>query len=158
MTEFTGDNTDEGTQEVEGDQQGAESTQTDPNEEIAKWKKHSRTWEERSKANLEKVRTLEAKTTAGDIEQINAALAAAQQDASEARREAAMYRVAITHSLTAEDLELLTYVPLDELDVAAGKLAARVARRTPDLGQGVGQSTSPVNDMNSMMRRAAGLE
>lgn len=145
--------TDEGSQTQDTSTEGT----VDYAQEVEKWKKHSRTWEERSKANVEKAKAYDNIVSSGEQDKANAALAAAQKDANDAKREAAMYRAAITNDLTAEDLQLLSYVPLEQLDEAAKNLAARLVRKGPNLGQGVGQAGAVKNDMNSMMRRAAGL-
>ncbi len=152
MTENVNGEATEGAQDPESE--GSETV--DLVAEVEKWKGFSRKWEERSKANLQELNKLKGEKEAASSEELVSAVANARKDAEDAQREAAMLRIAIAHKLTADDLELLTYVPLDELAGAAEKLAARM-RRTPDLGQGVGQAAAPQTDMNSLMRKAAGL-
>lgn len=130
----------------------------DAAQEVEKWKGFSRKWEDRSKQNQAEIKALKEQLASNDTDKANAALVQFQQAAEEAQREAAMLRAAIKNKLTAEDLELLSFVPVEQLEATAAKLAARTQRTQPDLGQGVGQSNTSKSDMNSMMRRAAGLE
>lgn len=134
------------------------SAEASPLAEVEKWKKHSRTWEDRSKQNLAELKAAQEKLASIDTDKAHAEISQARKEAEDARRENAMLRAAFTYKLSADDLELLSYVPLEGLDDAAKKLAARTQRTFPELGQGVGQAANTKVDMNSMMRQAAGLE
>lgn len=128
-------------QDTTGEQQG-EDTGTDLAAELEKVKAHSRTWEQRSKANADKARQWdeyqESRQKQADQQQ---ALATERDDA---RRESALLRLAVKNNLDEDAVneitELLEGVPADQYAARAERLASRLApkqqARTPDRSLG----------------------
>lgn len=113
--------------------------------EAEKWKALSRKHEDASRANADKARQFEEWQQSQKSEQQKADEAAQklQDERDEALRDAALARAALTHGLTADDLELIGGGTPEEIDAKAQKLAERLkagqqaSPHTPDprLGQ-----------------------
>lgn len=103
--------------------------ETDPAEELAKWKALARKNEEQAKKNSEAARKLQELEDAQKSEQqkLAEALDAAKAEGSSARSEAARLRAAIKHGLTEDDLDLLGDGTPDEIEARAERLAARIS-------------------------------
>ena len=127
------------------DKANADQADKDWKAEAEKWRALSRKHEDASRANADKARQFEEWQQSQKSEQQKADEAAQklQSDLDDARREAALARAALSHGLTADDLELIGGGTPEEIDAKAQKLAERLkagqqaSPHTPDprLGQ-----------------------
>lgn len=101
--------------------------------EVAKWRELARKHEKRSKENYEKVKAFDELQEQQMSEAEKAAKRAekAESEAAELRTKLALNDALVKHGLTAEDGELLKYVPVEEIDAAAARMASRVRPADP---------------------------
>lgn len=84
------------------------------------------------------------------------ALAATAKERDDARAEAARFRAAATHGLTADDLALLDGIPADQIEERAAKLAARLTpAKLPTAPSAAGQGNvgKPVGNGSPQLAR-----
>jgi len=92
-----------------------------------------------------------------EAEKANAEREQERKDAAEARAELARTRAALKYKLTEEDLELLQFVPAEQVEETAEKISKRLNREvTPDFDGGHRTPPPATPSMNSMIRQAAG--
>jgi hypothetical protein len=115
-----------------GDATGTAGTDKDPVGEVEKWKALARKHEEQAKKNTEAARRLAELEDAQKTEQQKLAEQLEQERAGRtaASVEAARYRAAMTHGLSADDLDLLGDDP-EQIEARAERLAARFAAAQP---------------------------
>lgn len=91
-----------------------------------------------AKANAEAAKRLaeleDAQKT--ESERLAARAQAAEERAAKAEADAARQLAALKHKLDADDLDLLKYIPADEVEEYAARLAARKPRPVGDIDQG----------------------
>lgn len=80
-----------------------------------------------------------------------------RKDAEAARAELARTRAALKYKLSEEDLELLQFVPADQVEATAEKISKRLNREvTPDFDGGHRTPPPAAPSMNNIIRQAAG--
>lgn len=80
-----------------------------------------------------------------------------RQEAAEAKAELARTRAALKYKLTEEDLELLQFVPADQVEETAEKISKRLNREVPPDFDGGRRTPPPANpSMNNIIRQATG--
>lgn len=101
--------------------------------EITKWRELARKHEKRSKENYEKVKAFDELQEQQMTEAEKAAKRAekAESEVAELRTKLALNDALVKHGLTADDGELLKYVPVEEIDAAAARMASRVRPADP---------------------------
>lgn len=93
-----------------------------------------------------------------ELQREQAARQAAEQTASETAARLARAEAAIKYkNLTAEDLELLGNGTPDEIDARAKRLSERLTPPAPDFDGGARSTAGGGKDMNTIIRKAAGL-
>jgi hypothetical protein len=123
--------------------------------ELEKWKGLSRKHEDRAKANADAAAELakirEANMTE-DQKRAEREASLVEQNAGLAA-ELARTRAAVTHGLTAEDLEALEGIPADKVEAVAARLAARtpVIPKAPS-ADGQGKVGNPVTGPTQLTR------
>jgi hypothetical protein len=85
------------------------------------------------------------------------ALKATETRASAAEAELARARAALKYKLADEDLDLLGTGSPEEIDARAKRLSERLAPKAPDFDGGSRKSAGAPQNMNDVIRRAAGL-
>lgn len=127
MSENTATTTE--TTQVEQPEQVEEAAKKDTD-----WKAEARKWEQRAKANysaVEKLQALEDEKKS-ELEKAQDKAAQALQEAENAKREAARFRIAATHKISDEYFDLLTGSTEDELTAQAEKISQLIAStKTP---------------------------
>ena len=133
--------------------------------EAEKYRKFSREWESRAKANssaAEKLAALEeAQKT--ETEKVAERADAAEKRAAATERELIRYRVAVAKKLPAELTDRLRGETLEELEADADTLLALVKASTPslkpDLSQGShgAASPDPATQFAELIRKARGV-
>lgn len=92
-----------------------------------------------------------------EAEKANAEREQERKDAAEARAELARTRAALKYKLTEEDLELLQFVPAEQVEETAEKISKRLHREvTPDFDGGHRTPPPAAPSMNNIIRQAAG--
>jgi hypothetical protein len=81
----------------------------------------------------------------------------AEQTAAQNANELARVKAALKYKLADEDLDLLGTGTPDEIDARAKRLSERLAPPPPDFDGGARQTAPGGKDMNSIIRKAAGL-
>lgn len=85
------------------------------------------------------------------------ALKATETRASAAEAELARAKAALKYKLADEDLDLLGSGTPEEIDARAKRLSERLAPKAPDFDGGSRKSAGSPQNMNDVIRRAAGL-
>lgn len=127
------------------------------------WVAEARKWERTAKENADAAKRLKEleDRDKSEAQKLADALEAEKAKGSTASAEAARLRAAIKHGLSEEDLDLLGSGTPEEIERRAEGLAQRLAAAgkamptaSPDLGKG--GNASATNDMNKLIRQAAG--
>lgn len=123
--------TDQGATPDDQGQQQQDQKQTDPADELAKWKKQARDNEKRAKENAAAAAEL-AKIKEGqksDNEKAAEAAAQARREADEAKAEAVRWRVAAVHHVSEENFDLLGTGTEEEITERAKRVGALEAAK-----------------------------
>lgn len=121
----------------------ATPSDADMKAELEKWKALARKNESRAKANAEAAQRLSEieESQKSETQKLAEAKEAAEKEAAEAKAMLARTKAAVDHGLSAEDMELLQFVPADKVDEYAQKLAAR---RTQSIPSPMGNVGDPI--------------
>jgi hypothetical protein len=92
-----------------------------------------------------------------EIEKANERAQAAETAAQAHAAELAKAKAALKYKLSDEDLDLLGSGTAEEIDARAKRLSERLAPKPPEYDGGARTTASGGKDMNSVIRKAAGL-
>lgn len=92
-----------------------------------------------------------------ELQREQAARQAAEQTAQSASTELARAKAALKYKLADEDLDLLGTGTPEEIDARAKRLSERLAPPPPNFDGGARSTAPGGKDMNSLIRKAAGL-
>lgn len=92
-----------------------------------------------------------------ELQREQAARQTAEQNAQQAANELARAKAALKYKLTDEDLDLLGNGTPEEIDDRARRLSERLAPPPPNFDGGARSTAPGGKDMNSLIRKAAGL-
>lgn len=92
-----------------------------------------------------------------ELQREQAARQAAEQTAQAASSELARARAALKYKLADEDLDLLGTGTPEEIDARAKRLSERLAPPPPEFDGGARRTAGGGKDMNTIIRKAAGL-
>ena len=92
-----------------------------------------------------------------ELQREQAARQTAEQNAQQNANELARARAALKYKLADEDLDLLGTGTPEEIDARAKRLSERLAPPPPNYDGGARSTATGGKDMNSMIRKAAGL-
>lgn len=92
-----------------------------------------------------------------ELQRAESARQAAEQTAAQNANELAKVKAALKYKLADEDLDLLGTGTPDEIDARAKRLSERLAPPPPNYDGGARSTAPGGKDMNSVIRKAAGL-
>jgi hypothetical protein len=92
-----------------------------------------------------------------ELQREQAARQTAEQNAQQAANELARAKAALKYKLADEDLDLLGTGTPEEIDARAKRLSERLAPPPPNFDGGARSTAPGGKDMNSIIRKAAGL-
>lgn len=144
------------------EQQGdaTETGSPDWEAEVSKWKSLSRKNEEAAKANASKAKEYDSfvESQKTEAQRKDDALKATEARAAAAEARLAKAEAALKYkNLTAEDLELLGSGTPEEIDARAKRLSERLTPPAPNFDGGSRKSAGSPQNMNDVIRKAAGL-
>lgn len=127
--------------------------------EAEKWKSLSRKNEDAAKANAAKAKEYDSYREAQktDEQRRQDEIQATARERDEARSELARAKAALKYKLADEDLDLLGTGSPEEIDARAKRLSERLAPPPPNYDGGARTPAPGGKDMNSVIRKAAGL-
>lgn len=144
---------------------GHPATTANPNPQPAEdtdWKAEARKWQQRAQENFEARKRLNEleESQKSEAEKVADRLRQAQEEAQQARADAARFRIAAEHRLSTEDAELLTGDE-DAMKRLAARLAAAAeasaSPRTPRPNPAQREGDAPADDKDAQARAFFGI-